>query len=48
MCIIIYVVWGGIGRCPAVVKEWYENGDDDIVEAIRGEYKKISSEFVMQ
>ena len=39
---------GGIGRCPAVVKEWYENGDDDIVEAIRGEYKKISSEFVMQ
>lgn len=39
---------GGIGRCPPVVKEWYENGTDDVVEAIRGEYKKISSDFVMQ
>jgi len=39
---------GGIGRCPKVVRDWYENGDDDVVRAIRGEYKKISSDFVMQ
>lgn len=39
---------GGIGRCPDFVKEWYENGEDDIATAIRGEYKKISSDFVMQ
>ena len=38
---------GGIGRCPQFVREWYENGDDDFVKAIRGEYKKISSDFVM-
>lgn len=39
---------GGIGRCPNFVKEWYENGEDDVAKAIRGEYKKISSDFVMQ
>mmetsp|Transcript_25319 Transcript_25319/g.31200 ORF Transcript_25319/g.31200 Transcript_25319/m.31200 type:complete len:358 (-) Transcript_25319:252-1325(-) len=39
---------GGIGRCPSIVKEWYENSDDDVAKAVRSEYKKISSEFVMQ
>lgn len=39
---------GGIGRCPQFVRDWYENGDDGLVEAIRGEYKKISSDFEMQ
>lgn len=39
---------GGIGRCPQFVKKWYEDGDDEFAKAIRGEYKKISSDFVMQ
>jgi len=39
---------GGIGRCPRFVREWYENGDDSFVEAVREEYKKISSDFEMQ
>uniref|UniRef100_A0A7S3QJ48 Derlin n=1 Tax=Chaetoceros debilis TaxID=122233 RepID=A0A7S3QJ48_9STRA len=39
---------GGIGRCPNFIKEWYENGDDSVVNAIRAEYKKISSDFEMQ
>lgn len=38
---------GGIGRCPTFVKDWYMKGDDDFVLAIRGEYKKISSDFEM-
>jgi Derlin-2/3 len=39
---------GGIGRCPGAVKEWYENGQGDFVKSIRSEYRKISSDFVMQ
>lgn len=39
---------GGIGRCPSVIKDWYKYGDDSFVEAIRSEYKKISSDFEMQ
>jgi Derlin-2/3 len=39
---------GGIGRCPSIIKDWYKHGDDSFVEAIRGEYKKISSDFEMQ
>lgn len=39
---------GGIGRCPKFVKNWYEKSDDSFAEAVRGEYKKISSDFVMQ
>ncbi len=39
---------GGIGRCPAFVKNWYEKGDDGFVHAVRAEYKKISNDFEMQ
>lgn len=39
---------GGIGRCPSMVKEWYNHGDDSFVQVIRQEYKKISSDFEMQ
>lgn len=39
---------GGIGRCPTFVKDWYENGEGNFAEAVRGEYKKISSDFEMQ
>ena len=39
---------GGIGRCPKFVKNWYEHGEDGFAVAIRGEYKKISSDFEMQ
>ncbi len=39
---------GGIGRCPSFVKDWYEHGDDNFAIAVRGEYKKISSDFEMQ
>lgn len=39
----------GIGKAPGFLKNWYENKDGgDLVKFIRGEYKKVGSDFELQ
>jgi len=38
----------GIGKAPAFVRNWYLNGTGGMVDMVRGEYKKIGSDFELQ